>query len=289
MTKVMKDIIVRKKYSVSNKHEELLHTNDRYEIYLFLRGDIKFCIDGRYYTLEPNDILLISSYVVHNVIVNSNKPNERIYIYFDNQYYRDFSDKKYDLLMAFNNELSGIKKNNKIEAGLVSKYGLDQKIQRMYELYQSDEANANVRMIAQMLDILVDVNQAYLEQRFLEGYENERASHNEKIDEVIRYITNNLDTKFTLDDLSRRFYISKYYLCHEFRRVTGMSCLEYIRQKKILEARILLQKGCPINEVWSLLGFEDYSSFYRCFKKLSGMSPTEYVEKETERGKEEDD
>lgn len=274
----MKNVKVRKRSSdYTDQHVHLIHTNGEYEVYLLLQGDVTFNIDGKRYPLEINDILLINNSEVHNVEVGPNRPYERIYIYFDDRYFQGFSDKDYDLLYAFRRDAKTGSRNNRIGHQIVYKYELDKKIEKIYEVYNSDAPGAKVLLTSMMLDLLVNINFAYQEYILEDAAEGEKISQNEKIDDVIRYITNNLGAKFTLEDLSKRFFISKYYLCHEFQRVTGMSCLEYIRYKKILEARQQLKNGQSINDVWLNLGFVDYSNFYRTFKKVSGMSPKEFV------------
>lgn len=102
---------------------------------------------------------------------------------------------------------------------------------------------------------------------------------NENINDIIRYVSDNLEEKITLDDLTKKFYLSKYYLCHEFKRWTGVTVFEYIRYRKILSAKMRFQNGESIGEVWEKLGYTDYSNFYRTFKKTTGISPKEYVER----------
>ena len=109
--------------------------------------------------------------------------------------------------------------------------------------------------------------------------EKEQPNQNDKINDIIRYISDNLTTKITLDDLTQKFFLSKYYLCHEFKRNTGFTVFDYIRYKRVLDAKMRLQNGQPISEVWCELGYVDYSNFYRTFKKTVGMSPKEYLEK----------
>lgn len=272
----MRDIIVRKKYTVSSKRETYLYANDNCEVMLFLRGDLRANVNGRTYDLEPGDMLLFGSGEVHSLAVNPGQPFERIYIYFDRQFFQMFSDREYDLLASFNLE-NDSGKSNLIAARFVKEHSLDEKVRGMYELYQMDSPDAAVRMAALMLDILVNVNLAHREQQLIIGEETRELDGNEKIHEILRYIANNLDEQFTLDSLASRFFISKYYLCHEFKRVVGESCLEYIRQRRINKARERLLSGWSVHDVWADIGFNDYMSFYRSFKKVTGVSPNEYV------------
>lgn len=275
----MKDIEVHKRYTENDRRNHIVHTDEDYEVYLFLRGDVTFSIDGRLYSLEPNDLLLISNCELHQVIVNSDRPYERIYLNFDKEYFSLFSGEDYALEAPFNNEIGIAKKNNKIGHQIVLKYGLDKMMEKMYELSQERTPQSRVLRISLMLEILVALGQASQESSLLEESPGGKSGANEKIDDIIQYISNHLDERITLDDLVKRFYISKYYLCHEFRRITGVSCQEYIRYKKIQKARMMLQAGQPLGDVWFQLGFENYSTFYRAFKQISEVSPSEFVKR----------
>lgn len=275
----MKDIEVHKRYTENDRRNHIVHTDEDYEVYLFLRGDVTFSIDGRLYSLEPNDLLLISNCELHQVIVNSDRPYERIYLNFDKEYFSLFSGEDYALEAPFNNEIGIAKKNNKIGHQIVLKYGLDKMMEKMYELSQEGTPQSRVLRISLMLEILVALGQASQESSLLEESPGGKSGANEKIDDIIQYISNHLDERITLDDLVKRFYISKYYLCHEFRRITGVSCQEYIRYKKIQKARMMLLAEQPLGDVWFQLGFENYSTFYRAFKQISEVSPSEFVKR----------
>ena len=93
------------------------------------------------------------------------------------------------------------------------------------------------------------------------------------IKSVILYLNNNYDTSVTLDSLQKRFFISKYYLCREFRKATGLTVHEYIRRKRLTRVRELRSQGLRINDAALEAGFNDYSSFYRAFQKEYGMPP----------------
>ncbi len=272
------NIVVRKNYSVVNEaHNHMVHMNDKHEIYIMLQGDATFSIDGRLYHLEPYDMLLISNQEIHCVMVNSEFVYERIYIYFQPEYLRQFNTKDYNLLALFDHrdENGG----NKIDHEVVRKYGLEKDFDQMLQYSKSLEPDSNIRMTSLLLKMLADIKLAYEENRLLGKAEKEQPNQNDKINDIIRYISDNLTTKITLDDLTQKFFLSKYYLCHEFKRNTGFTVFDYIRYKRVLDAKMRLQNGQPISEVWCELGYVDYSNFYRTFKKTVGMSPKEYLEK----------
>jgi len=272
------NIVVRKHLAMENStHNHMVHMNDNHEIYIMLQGDVTFSIDGRLYHLEPYDMLVISNQEIHCVMVNNECAYERIYIYFKPEYLRQFSTKEYNLLELFDqrDERAG----NKIDHELVRKYGLEKDFEQMLCYYKSTQPDNQVRMASLLIKMLADINLAYEENRLLGKTEKEQPNQNEKINDIIRYISDNLTTKITLDDLTQKFFLSKYYLCHEFKRSTGFTVFDYIRYKRVLDAKMRLQNGQPISEIWCELGYVDYSNFYRTFKKTVGMSPKEYMEK----------
>jgi len=56
----------------------------------------------------------------------------------------------------------------------------------------------------------------------------ESIEYNEKITKLIKYINDNLNQKFNLETLAKKFYLDKYYLSHLFKENTGFSILQYI-------------------------------------------------------------
>lgn len=94
------------------------------------------------------------------------------------------------------------------------------------------------------------------------------------IAEVIRYLNGNLTADISLDSLSRRFFVSKYYLCRAFKRRSGISIHGYVTAKRIAYAKQLIAKGETATSVAYKVGYGDYSAFYRAYLKETGASPT---------------
>ena len=67
-----------------------------------------------------------------------------------------------------------------------------------------------------------------------------------KMEEILRYILSHLEEDLTVETLSRQFFISRYYLMHRFKAVTGYTVHQYITQKRLLRAGELIRSGVPV-------------------------------------------
>ena len=82
------------------------------------------------------------------------------------------------------------------------------------------------------------------------------------------------DRRLSIDELAELCNVSKYYFCRLFKEEMGMTAVEYITKHRISLAEALLREGKKsIEEIAYLCGFEDISYFYRCYKKVKGVSP----------------
>ncbi len=85
----------------------------------------------------------------------------------------------------------------------------------------------------------------------------------------------NLEKDLSLESIARQFYMSKSYLMHKFKEMTGYSAHKYIQQKRLIQAAELIRDGVPVVEAGQRCGYGDYSAFLRAFKKLYGVNPSD--------------
>lgn len=98
-----------------------------------------------------------------------------------------------------------------------------------------------------------------------------------ELQSIKEYIESHYNEKITLDELSKQFYINKYYLAQIFKEQYGMTINAYILQKRVSEAKRLLRfTDMTIEEVGSVCGICDQNYFSRLFKKIEGISPSGY-------------
>ena len=98
-----------------------------------------------------------------------------------------------------------------------------------------------------------------------------------KVEKIIEYMQHNTDTRLTLADLSKLVQLSSTYLTRIFKETTGYSVIKFFNKIKVDKAKKLIIEGDKkVKEVSKMLGFTDEFYFSRIFKKIEGISPTEF-------------
>ena len=81
----------------------------------------------------------------------------------------------------------------------------------------------------------------------------------------------------TLGRIANEFYISSAHLARTFKKVTGLTLIEYLNIVRTNEARKLLRgNNYSISEIALAVGYGSITHFERVFKKASGYTPSTY-------------
>ena len=98
-----------------------------------------------------------------------------------------------------------------------------------------------------------------------------------RIVKAVRYIHKHITETIELEKLAEIACLSKDHFIRLFKKGMGTTPLQYINQKKIEKAQLLLiTEELAVKEIAFRLAFEDYSYFNRLFKKITGVTPQEY-------------
>ena len=105
---------------------------------------------------------------------------------------------------------------------------------------------------------------------------------------IEQYIDEHFRDDITLQTLSELTYLNKYYLVHTFKNYKGISPISYLIDRRIQEAKHLLETtNHPVTKIAELCGFSSQSYFSQIFKKETSMTPNTYrkfkLESETQR------
>lgn len=100
------------------------------------------------------------------------------------------------------------------------------------------------------------------------------------INKIQRHIEMHCLEDLNLNEISRQFYLDRFYLSHTFKKITGYNFKQYIILQRILKAKDLLYySGDDITLVGIKSGFNNVNHFIRIFKKYTGTTPYQYRKK----------
>lgn len=105
-----------------------------------------------------------------------------------------------------------------------------------------------------------------------------KAEKPDLLNAVLEYIELHLADKITLEDTAKHFYVSVSTITQLFRQKMGTSFYHCVTQRRLIAAKALISEGKILEEVSRAVGFTDYSSFYRAFKKEYGITPRQYTQ-----------
>ena len=95
--------------------------------------------------------------------------------------------------------------------------------------------------------------------------------------EIKNYLDVHYAVKIKLEDLASIFFINKFYLSKGFKETYGVTVNTYLLSKRITHAKYLLRfSDKTIEEIGEAVGMNDANYFARTFRKVEGISPSEY-------------
>ena len=175
--------------------------------------------------------------------------------------------------------------------------GADVTGERLYDLYCAQEHMTKFAAEGELASILdffyernVPVSQSWrrlgaqalllwLGQRGLEEPQTETYSTEQVrvVHEVHAYLTENLDTRVTIEELSRQYLMNPTTLKAVFKSVYGTSLAAHMKEHRMGKAAQLLRETeGSVAEIARAVGYESQSTFTAAFKEYFGLLPKEY-------------
>ena len=240
-----------------------LHKRNNLSSYLFcivLSGKGEFTYGEHNYTLRTNDCILLNCMEPYSHQSSQDAPWELLWVHFNGvktgEYYEYFTQ-------GHENSFHPEEPEKYIQ--LVERILTIHKVKDTYwEVFGS-------KLITDLLTLCIIESKNYAE------------TNNTILDKlklIQTYLDQNYRSKISLDQLAEDYYISKYHLCREFKRIYGVTLVNYITVKRITYAKELLRfSNKNIEEIAEACGYPDASYFNKVFQKMEGMTGSEYRRK----------
>jgi len=123
---------------------------------------------------------------------------------------------------------------------------------------------------------------AGLAEHLLDRTSNEAEDSSSRIvNSIHQYVKHNLDKDLSLTKLAVMVHHSPTYLSRLYKRLTGTMLFDFITEQRMNKAKELLSgSGMKIHEIATAVGYESAPHFTRSFKKIFGLTPQEYKDRQ---------
>jgi transcriptional regulator GlxA family with amidase domain len=108
-------------------------------------------------------------------------------------------------------------------------------------------------------------------------FRGQRLHADEPVKRVQEFIETNFQERLTIDQLADRFALGRRNLERRFKKATANTVVEYIQRVKMEAAKKALESTQKTSyEIMDDVGYSDVKAFREVFRKVTGLSPTEY-------------
>lgn len=243
------------------------HYHDFHKLVLILSGGGAYVVEGRRYLLQPGDIVLVGRGCIHRPEIGTGAAYERVIVYVSDAYLQSHTIHNWNPSVLFS-ECNGHVLRLKTEdfAAMRSEFATLER-----EL-GTPSPDAILMSRCHFMCILLSIYRHTIGEGSSVTLPAEPGDS--KILAILHYLNDHITEDISIDQLSERFFISKFHMMRRFRQEAGMPIHAYLSDKRLFLARDLIAHGMSATEACYQSGFRSYSSFSRAYQKRFHVTPT---------------
>lgn len=241
--------------------------HDELEVYWFLDGDLAFAFEGERIPVTPGDMFVISNGLLHKPILKNVCRYYRKRILFRRELLAGYCPGGMELYYRLSS-----RRILHLDANLARAHGLDSLFS---QLTQEGKDPAVYGQFCAMTTLCYFLKTA--EAVCPAAPEVRSTVPGGKAGPLLQYIDENLAADLSYQTLAVQANLSVKSLYQFFKQETGFTLGKYIKERRIIKAKSLLNAGASAAEAAAAAGFKDYSVFYRNFIRETGICPGEYT------------
>lgn len=214
-------------------------------------------IQGKQYTLNPHEGLLIAPFIPH-FYYSLDTIWQTTFITFTGTIESSISQ------LLDNRQIIFVEKELGVQLGAI----ISQMVEN-YETHPEDSLSISMDCYRILMHLSNGIHtQDLMKEPLYQRY----------VAPVIREIECHYDKNLTVQSLSRQVYITPQYLSRLFQKFLGCSTYEYLTTYRINKAKeyLMLHQRMEVQEIAGKTGFLDTSHFIAMFRKQTGVTPLEF-------------
>lgn len=242
------------------------HLHLCYEFLYVMDGVAVYNVEGTDYTVNPGDII----YTAPNEFHSFSFPKKCMYKRQFFHIYPSFIAPVKALIPDISGRKPGT--GNLIPAALVNKYKLYDIFSGLEHMCGDPQEETEAMALAYAIQMLSMIHLIMRKEDL--SMTGMRVGKN--VVKMMNFIDEHYLENISLQDIASYMYMDKSYIGKLFKKHTGMTIKPYINMLRIVSAKNMILNGRQATEVYLECGFDNYSTFYRAFKKYVGFTPEEY-------------
>lgn len=250
------------------------HWHDEAELTLITRGSCTYQICLETFEACRGDLLFIPPAALHSISIPGHRPMvSETYVFHMNFLGASAADicavrylipvARQDLTLPFL-----IKKEHPAYEEMLSLF------HKINEVYESAGFGYELKLRSLFLQVLCTLLPYATETA---GRQPIEAEYTAKLKAVLEYIGDHYTEDLSISELAKICYFSEYHFMRFFKKYVGMSCLEYIKDLRLVRSAQLLPDSPSVLDAALSCGFSNLSYFYREFRKKYGMTPKQFI------------
>ena len=253
---------------------QYLHYDIELSFIYFIRGEGEIKIEGKQYKIEDGDIILLKPSELYHCVVKDGTYHERLVLYFNSNLLKNFGDSGTDFFEAFYKRMDGFE--NKISKAVIEKEKIDVNVLELLELIKKTNGADKIVSVCKVIEILAKLRTVISENLLECGLE---IKESRLINNLIAYINQNFNRDISLDEISKEFYMDKFYISRLFKEKVGVTIWNYVIFRRLTAFNDLICADTSIEDAYLRVGFQNYSNFFRLYKKHMNMTPSQFKKK----------
>ena len=247
-----------------------LHYDSDVAVSWFRQGGGSVRIEGQYYPISTGDVILLNPRQLH-AFRFENGYHDRITLYIREEITRSFPEPCEDFFHVFYHGMSV--SGSRIPADTAEQTGIHRLLEQVLALSGEKSGWNNMLAICKIVELVSVLGQICPEDS---RFEENQTQDNPLIADVLQYINQHYLTIPDADTIAGRFFLNKAYLCRLFKSGVGISLWNYVLLRRLMHSNDLISGGMAIEDACFQSGFQNYSNYFRLFKKYFGTSPSEF-------------
>jgi AraC-like DNA-binding protein/mannose-6-phosphate isomerase-like protein (cupin superfamily) len=234
------------------------------ELVYILNGMGIYSINNEIYTVKKGDVLVIDRGCIHSIASNNEFAIDAWTCGVTDYTIKDINEVNQLLHMDTNPVAQAGKHGEFIHRSMVE--------MNLARIQKSPYTSCVCNMIAStLITIYYDI--------FKDSSKIKAQKKSSFIRDIIIYINENYSKHISLKKLSEQFHISSYHISHEFKKIYGISPINYVIERRLSDAKwLLINTQDSLISIANKVGYENPNHFTNLFMERTNYSPLQYRE-----------